>query len=548
MPLIDLLQIVLLVVLVVAAAKPVGTFLSPRLLRRADVPPSGLGTGRAVRLPRDRRRPRGRDDVGRLRLVDAHVHVVCVIVLFVLLRLQGVLPLNPAGVPNMPSLLAFNTAVSFVTNTNWQAYSGETGVSYLTQMVGSRLAELHLGGVGIAVAVAFVRGLTRTGRKEIGNFWVDLTRSCLYVLLPLSLVFCAGARLAGRHPELQPADAASRRSRARTQTIAQGPVASQEAIKELGTNGGGFFNANSAHPFENPTPLTNFLEMLAILADPGRAHVHVRACSPATRGRDGCCSRRWSLLFAVGVGAIYGFERAGNPNLTRAGATQVATERQSRRQHGGQGGPVRHRADGALRQRDDRGLVRRRQREPRQPHAACRRDGDAQHRARRDRLRRRGVRTLRHAHLRDPRRVHRRADGRTNAGVPRQEDRADGHEARDARGARARSRASWCSPGSRRSTPAALASILNPGPHGLSEILYAATSAVGNNGSAFGGLNATAPFYTIGLGITMFIGRFLFIVPVLGIAGSMAQQEGRAAVVRHVPDAQARCSSACSSA
>ena len=187
--------------------------------------------------------------------------------IYAVLRLQGVLPLNPAHVPGMNGWDAFNTAVSFATNTNWQVYVPETSVSYLTQMLALARENFVSAAIGMAVAAAFIRGLTRRSSRELGNFWVDFTRSFLYILLPICIV---GAFVLVSQGVVQNLDAPTqvKTLEGAAQTIAQGPVASQEIIKELGTNGGGFFNANSAHPFENPTPLTNLIEMLAILAIP----------------------------------------------------------------------------------------------------------------------------------------------------------------------------------------------------------------------------------------------------------------------------------------
>ena len=219
-----------------------------------------------------------------------------VLLLYALQRVQLWLPLNPQGFPNVTPDSSFNTAVSFVTNTNWQAYSGESTMSYLTQMAGLAVQNFASAATGIAVAVAFVRGLARHGVATIGNFWVDLTRASFYVLLPLSIMLAIilvsqgviqnfsayrdvttvevttydlpAVDATGNAVLVAAGAAAAQSATIHTQTLPMGPVASQEAIKELGTNGGGFFNANSAHPFENPTPFSNLLEMLAIVLIP----------------------------------------------------------------------------------------------------------------------------------------------------------------------------------------------------------------------------------------------------------------------------------------
>ena len=201
--------------------------------------------------------------------------LISMIFLYALQRLQYYLPLNPQGLAGVPPGLAFNTAASFTTNTNWQAYSGEQTLSYLTQMVGLTSHNFLSAAAGIAMAAAVIRGFARRSAKTIGNFWVDLTRTTLWVLLPLSLIFALFLVWQGVPDNFSPYVNATTLEGA-PQTIAEGPVASQEIIKELGTNGGGFMNANSAHPYENPTPLTNLLEMLAIFRDRRRPHPHLR--------------------------------------------------------------------------------------------------------------------------------------------------------------------------------------------------------------------------------------------------------------------------------
>jgi K+-transporting ATPase ATPase A chain len=447
---------------------------------------------------------------------------VCTVVLFLLLRLQGVLPLNPAHVPNMPSLLALNTAVSFLTNTNWQAYSGETGVSYLTQMAGLAWQNFISAGVGIAIAVAFVRGLTRVGHREIGNFWVDLTRACLYVLLPVALIFSVVLISQGVIDNFN-APTKVTTVQGATQTIAQGPVASQESIKELGTNGGGFFNANSAHPFENPTPLTNLMETFAILAiASGMAYMVGKFAGDTRQGW--VLLAAMTIIFVIGLSVVYGSERAGNPNLTRAGANQAQTAGSS----GGnmEGKEVRFgiaqsaifvnsttaASCGAVNSAHD-SLT---------PLAG----GMAMLNIALGEIVFGGVGSGLYGMLifaiiavfiaglmvgRTPEYLGKKI-GPTDMKLAMLSVLA--------------LEAGILIPAGIAVVYApAVASILNAGPHGLSEILYATTSAVGNNGSAFAGLNATGSFWTIGLTICMFVGRFFFIVPVLGIAGSMATKK-----------------------
>jgi len=522
MPFIDLIQMVLFVVLVVAAAKPMGlymyhVFTGGRTFMHPVLAPVERGIYRAV----------GVDPEGEMTWVVYALSMfmfsgVCILVLYALLRLQGVLPLNPAGVPSMPSLLALNTAVSFVTNTNWQAYSGESGVSYLTQMAGLAWQNFISAGVGIAVAVAFVRGLTRAGRKEIGNFWVDLTRACLYVLLPISLVLGVVLVSQGVVSNFS-APTVVKTVQGATQTIAQGPVASQEAIKELGTNGGGFFNANSAHPFENPTPLTNFLEILAILIIPAGLAYMVGKFAGDTR-QGWVLLVAMTLIFVVGLSVVYGFEHAGNPNLTRAGANQAQTAGSS----GGnmEGKEVRF------------GIAQSSLFVNATTSASC----GAVNAAHDSLTPLAGGMAMLNIALGEI------VFGGTGSGLygmlifailavfiaglmvgrtPEYLGKKIGPT--DMKLAMlsvlALEAGILITAGIAVIYPPAASAVLNPGPHGLSEILYAATSAVGNNGSAFAGLTATGPYYTIALTIAMFVGRFFFIVPVLGIAGSMAQKK-----------------------
>ena len=518
----DLLQMALYVVLVVAAAKPVGTFLhrvftGQRTFLHPVLEPVERGIYRLV----------GVDAEGEMTWVAYTVALlmfsgVCIFTLYVLLRLQGVLPLNPAHVPSMQSLLALNTAVSFVTNTNWQAYSGESGVSYLTQMVGLAWQNFISAGAGIAIAVAFVRGLTRVGRKEIGNFWVDLTRACLYVLLPISLVLAVVLVSQGVIDNFN-APTQVKTVEGAAQTIAQGPVASQEAIKELGTNGGGFFNANSAHPFENPTPLSNFLEILAILVIPSGLAYMVGKFADDTR-QGWVLLAAMTIIFVVGLSVVYGFEHAGNPNLTRAGANQAQTAGSS----GGnmEGKEVRFGiADSAL-------FVNA------TTSASC----GAVNSAHDSLTPLAGGMAMLNIALGEivfggvgsglygmlvfailAVFIAGLMVGRTPEYLGKKIGPTDMKLAMLS--VLALEGGILIISGIAVVYPPAASAVLNAGPHGLSEILYAATSAVGNNGSAFAGITVTGAFYTIALTIGMFVGRFFFIVPVLGIAGSMAQKK-----------------------
>src|SRR6185503_16046254 len=253
---------------------------------------------------------------------------VSMLLLYLLQRLQGVLPFNPQQLPGVDSASyvgsSFNTAASFTTNTNWQSYVPEVTMSYFTQMAGLAYHNFVSAAVGISLAVAFIRGIARKQMQTIGNFWVDMTRAVLWVCLPFCMVGALLLVANGVPQNLRPYDKARLidKATASDQVIAQGPVASQEIIKQWGTNGGGFFNVNSAHPFENPTPLTNLLEMLAIFAIP--------AGLTYTLGRmTGSPKHGWAVfaamgvLFFAGVLVSYWAEANGNPVFTQAGADQA---------------------------------------------------------------------------------------------------------------------------------------------------------------------------------------------------------------------------------
>jgi K+-transporting ATPase ATPase A chain len=462
------------------------------------------------------------------------------LVLYGIERLQAFLPANPQHLAGVDPALAFNTAASFTTNTNWQNYSGESTMSYLTQMAGLAFHNFASAATGIALAIAFIRGVARREARTIGNFWVDLTRCCLYLLLPISLAgalvlvwqgvpqnlsrYTHAALLEPQH--IGTRDAAGRmKVETRTeQVIAQGPVASQEIIKELGTNGGGFFGANSAHPFENPTPLANLIEMLAILA--------IASGLTYTLGRmTGSQRHGWAVFAAMlllmlgGFFAVYHYEAAGNPQFARYGITQAATAAPGGEQAGGnmEGKEVRF------------GIFSTALFATLTTDASC---GavNGQH----DSFTPLGgmvpmldimlgevvfggvgaglygmlvmiVLTVFIAGL---------MVGRTPEYLGKK------IESKDVKMAMLYALifafdilvlAAWASV-----TPYGTAALGNSGPHGLSEIVYAFTSVTGNNGSAFGGLAANTPWYNWTLGIAMLVGRFLMIVPMLAIAGNLA--------------------------
>ena len=263
------------------------------------------------------------------------------------------MPLNPQGFDPVSPDLAFNTAVSFVTNTNWQSYGGETTMGHLVQMAGLTVQNFLSAATGMALAVAFVRAFARSGATTVGNFWVDMTRSTLYVLLPISILLALAFAISGIPQTLQGSVDATTLEGAK-QAIALGPVASQEAIKQLGTNGGGFFNANAAHPFENPNAISNILSIWSMLL--------IAAALPYTFGRMvGDTRQGWALLVRHArdpdhrrpCRLLGGSERQSDPDRARP--------RSVRRQHGRQGGSLRSRDVGALRRGHDRALVRLRQ-------------------------------------------------------------------------------------------------------------------------------------------------------------------------------------------
>src|SRR5438094_5071061 len=251
--------------------------------------------------------------------------LVSMLALYGIERLQGVLAWNPQRFAGVPPDLAFNTAASFTTNTNWQAYSGESTMSYLTQMAGLAYHNFVSAAVGIALAIAFIRGIAQKERDTLGNFWVDLVRACLWVLLPFCMVGALALVSQGvvqnlkSYDKVTPLDATA----AKEQVIAEGPVATQEIIKEWGTNGGGFFNTNSAHPFENPTPLTNFIEMLAIFAV-SAGLTYTLGDMTGSRAHGWAVWAAMAFLFLAGVTTTYWAEARRNPLVTSVGADQAS--------------------------------------------------------------------------------------------------------------------------------------------------------------------------------------------------------------------------------
>jgi K+-transporting ATPase ATPase A chain len=449
--------------------------------------------------------------------------VVSMLVLYLLQRTQHLLPWNPQGFGAVPPDLAFNTAASFTTNTNWQAYSGETTMSYLTQMAGLAYHNFASAATGIALAIALIRGIAQREKDTLGNFWVDLVRCSLWVLLPFCLVGALFLVSQGAVQNLRPYDVVTTVDGAK-QTIAQGPVASQEIIKEFGTNGGGFFNANSAHPFENPTPLSNFFEMFCIFA--------ISAGLTFTLG-DMTGSRRhgWAVwaamafLFLAGVTTAYWAEARGNPLLARAGADQTVSAL----------GP-----GGNMEGKDTRfGIANSALFATVTTDASC----GAINGWHDSFTPLGGLVPLVNIMLGEV------IFGGVGAGMygvlvfvilsvfiaGLMVGRTPEYLGKkiDAYAVKMAMLVVLVFPltilvftGISMVSPSfGTSSILNPGPHGLTEILYAYTSGTGNNGSAFGGLNANTHWYNVTLGFAMLVGRFFMIIPMLAIAGHLGRQK-----------------------
>jgi K+-transporting ATPase ATPase A chain len=447
-------------------------------------------------------------------------------------RLQGHLPLNPQGfgTAQVPPDLAFNTAMSFMTNTNWQAYSGESTLSYLVQMAALAVQNFVSAAAGIAVAIALIRGFARQETDKLGNFWVDLTRATLYLLIPISivaaLVFCSQGVVQNLHPYT-----AARTVEGATQTIAQGPIASQEAIKQLGTNGGGFFNGNSAHPFENPTPFTNLVQILLIFVlGAGLTYTFGHMVKDTRQG--------WALfaamavMFLLGVFIAYPAEQAGNPILAKLGvqsdatATQPGGNMEGKETRFGIAGSAlfatvtTDASCGAVNSMHDSytpigGLV-------------------PLFNLQTDEVIFGGVGAGLYGML-----LYAIVGvfiaglmvGRTPEYIGKKIQQKEVKMALFAIlatsflilvGSAVSIAVPFAKGGYWNPQGPGIANLNNAGPHGLSEMLYAYTSASENNGSAFAGITVNTPWYDLTLGLAMLFGRFLFMIPALAAAGSLA--------------------------
>ncbi|MFN8497153.1 MAG: potassium-transporting ATPase subunit KdpA [Anaerolineae bacterium] len=521
MTFLGILQILVFFALVTALVKPVGsymarvfngerTFLSPVLAPVERVIYAACGVA-----------PEQEQHWTTYTIAMLLFNVVGLLLLYLIQRLQPALPLNPQGLDAVAPDLAFNTAVSFTTNTNWQNYVPETTMSYLTQMAGLTVHNFISAATGIALAIALIRGLARHSAQTVGNFWADLVRATLYILLPVSIVLALVFVWQGVPQNLNAYTSATTLEGA-AQTIAQGPVASQEAIKMLGTNGGGFFNANSAHPYENPTPLSNFLQILAIFA--------IGAGLTYTLGKMvGNTRQGWALyaamavLFFMGVAVAYPAEAGGNP-LYPATVNQAPTALQS----GGnmEGKEVRFGlADSAL-----FAVVT--------TDASC----GAVNSMHDSYMPIGGMIPMVNIMLSEV------IVGGVGAGLyglllfailavfvaGLMVGRTPEYLGKkiEAKEMKMTMLAVLVSPlfilvftGLASATNAGTGAIANPGPHGFSEMLYAFTSAAGNNGSAFAGLSANTLFYNLTLAAAMLAGRFWMIIPTLAIAGSLARKK-----------------------
>ncbi|MCA3261588.1 MAG: potassium-transporting ATPase subunit KdpA [Telmatospirillum sp.] len=438
-------------------------------------------------------------------------HVVGFVFLYALLRLQDVLPFNPADMAAMPEELSLNTAISFLTNTNWQNYGGESTMSYLSQMLGLTHQNFLSAATGIALALALIRGFSRSSAATVGNFWVDLTRCTLYVLLPLCVVFTVFLVAQGV-PQTLGAYVEATTLEGASQTIAVGPAASQIAIKMLGTNGGGFFNANAAHPFENPTALSNFLQMVSIFAI-GAALTNVFGRMVGDQRQGWTILAAMALLFVAGVWTTYWAEASGNDAFSALGLAGGNMEGKEVRF-----GIAASALFAVITTAASCGAVN-------AMHDSFTALG--------------GMVPLINMQLGEI------IVGGVGAGlygmllfvilaifvaglmVGRTPEYVGKKiEAREVKLAMLAILIlpllylGWTAVAV--VYPPALASIANAGPHGFSEVLYAYVSQTANNGSAFGGLTGNTPFYNLTGAVSMFIGRFWVIVPAMAIAGSLA--------------------------
>jgi K+-transporting ATPase ATPase A chain len=541
----DWLQLVVYIAVLLALAKPLGAFMA-RVYQGERTPldpllrPIERLTYRAAGIRADEEMAWKVYAVATMLFNGLGLFAV-----YALQRLQADLPLNPQGLGAVAPDLAWNTAVSFATNTNWQGYGGETTMSYLTQMLGMTVQNFVSAATGMAVMVALIRGITRHTAQTVGNFWVDLTRTTLYILLPLSLVLALAlvsqgvVQTLGAYqtvPLLQPTTDSNGQA-VMTQVLAVGPAASQIAIKQLGTNGGGFFNVNSAHPFENPTPLSNFLEILSILLIPA-ALVYTYGKMVGDTRQGWALLAAMTIIFVVLLSIAVWAEQAGNPALAAMGVDQQASSLQS----GGnmEGKEVRFGAiDSALWATATT--------------AASNGSVDSMHDSF---MPLGGLVPLWLMQLGEI------VYGGVGSGLygmlafvivavfvaGLMVGRTPEYLGKKIEAFEMKMASLMLlipilvvkiGTAVAVATAAGQAGIFNPGPHGFSEVLYAFSSAGNNNGSAFAGLNANTPFYNIALGIAMFMARYWLVIPTLAIAGSLVRKKkipaGAGTLPTHTP-------------
>jgi potassium-transporting ATPase potassium-binding subunit len=441
-------------------------------------------------------------------------HVAGFLLLYAVIRLQTVLPFNPQGQSAVAEDLSFNTAISFITNTNWQNYGGESTMSYLTQMLGLTTQNFISAAAGIALAVALVRGFARSSVRTIGNFWVDITRATLYVLLPICIVYTLFLVWQGV-PQTLGAYVDATTLEGAKQSIAVGPVASQVAIKMLGTNGGGFFNANAAHPFENPTALSNLIQMLSIFAI-GAALTNVFGRMVGNQKQGWAILGVMGVLFIAGVAITYGAEASGTTGLADLGLTGGNMEGKETRF-----GIVASALFAVVTTAASCGAVN-------AMHDSFTAIG--------------GMIPLINMQLGEiivggvgaglygmllfivlAIFVAGLMVGRTPEYVGKKIEQREVKMAMLAILVLPLMYLGWTAVAV--VLPSAVASMANAGPHGFTEVLYAFTSATGNNGSAFGGLTGNTFFYNLTLASSMFVGRFFMIVPAMALAGSLAAKK-----------------------
>ncbi|MFZ2959144.1 MAG: potassium-transporting ATPase subunit KdpA [Candidatus Ozemobacteraceae bacterium] len=516
MTLIGWLQIIVFFLAILAVTKPMGIFIfnimeTPKKPLASVIEPIKTIAGKIS----------GMDSQQEQTWVEyslsvMYFSVITLVVTYVILRLQEFLPLNPQKLPGVPAALSFNTAISFTTNTNWQAYSGESTMSYFSQMAGLAWHNFISAGVGIAVAIACARGFTRKIAKDapktIGNFWADLMNILCYVLIPISIIGALVLVFNGAIQNFSPYQEIKTMENA-TQTVALGPVASQEVIKQLGTNGGGFFNANAAHPYENPTPFTNFLSMFLIFCIPaGLTYTYGLMAKNTKQGW--VLFATMSILFGMGVITAYWAESRPNPVLSSLPINQAAGNLEGKEMRFGVANSALYSvvttdaSCGAVNSMHDSfsplgGMV------PLLNIAL----GEIIFGGVGSGLYGMMIFVILSVFIaglmvgRTPEYLGKKIEVREMKIVtlyilvfpfiillP----------------------SAWSAISSY-----GLSSLNNGGPHGLSEILYAHVSAAGNNGSAFAGLNANTDWYNYSLGFGMLFGRFWMMFPVLALAGSM---------------------------